>query len=46
MLELALTRILRYIKTNTDLTLCEMANQHVDIFYGRKPTPARGYDLC
>jgi hypothetical protein len=46
MLELALTRVLRYIKTNTDLTLCEMANQHVDIFYGREPTPARGYDLC
>ncbi len=44
MLELALTRVLRYLKTNTDLSLCEMANQHVDIFYGREPTPARGYD--
>ncbi len=29
---------------NTDLSLCEMADQHVDIFYGREPTPARGYD--
>jgi hypothetical protein len=44
MLELALTRVLRYIKTNTDLTLREIALQHVDIFYGREPTPARGYD--
>jgi hypothetical protein len=44
MLELALTRVLRYLKSNTDLTLCEMATQHVDIFYGREPTPARGYD--
>jgi hypothetical protein len=44
MLELALTRVLRYIKSNTDLTLREMATQHVDIFYGREPTPARGYD--
>jgi hypothetical protein len=46
MLELALTRVLRYLKSNTDLSLCEMADQHVDIFYGREPTPARGYDLC
>ncbi len=44
MLELALTRVLRYLKSNTHLTLCEMATQHVDIFYGREPTPARGYD--
>jgi hypothetical protein len=44
MLELALTRVLRYLKSNTDLTLCEMATQHVEIFYGREPTPARGYD--
>ena len=44
MLELALTRVLRYLKTNTDLSLCEMADQHVDIFYGREPTPTRGYD--
>jgi hypothetical protein len=46
MLELALTRVLRYIKSNTNLTLREMAAQHVDIFYGRGPTPARGYDIC
>jgi hypothetical protein len=46
MLKLALTRVLRYIKTNTDLSLCEMAEQHVDIFYGREPTPARAYDVC
>ncbi len=45
MLELALTRVLRYLKTNTDLSLCEMADQHVEIFYGREPTPARGYDI-
>jgi hypothetical protein len=44
MLELALYRVLRYLKSNTDLTLCELADQHVDIFYGRQPTPARGYD--
>ena len=44
MLELALTRVLRYLKSNTDLTLNELANQHVNIFYGREPTPARGYD--
>jgi hypothetical protein len=46
MLKLALTRVLRYIKSNTDLSLCEMAEQHVEIFYGREPTPARAYDLC
>jgi hypothetical protein len=44
MLELALARVLRYLKSNTDLTLNELATQHVDIFYGREPTPARGYD--
>ncbi len=45
MLKLALTRVLRYIKSNTDLSLCEMAEQHVEIFYGREPTPSRAYDL-
>lgn len=45
MLDVTLNRILRYIRTNTDLTLREMATQHVDIFYGREPAPVRGYDL-
>ncbi len=45
MLVVTLTRILRYIKSNTDLSLREIATQHVDIFYGREPPPARGYDL-
>ncbi len=44
MLELALTRVLRYLKSYTHLTLNELATQHIDIFYGREPTPARGYD--
>lgn len=45
MLVITLTRILRYIKSNTDMSLREIASQHIDIYYGRVPTPARGYDL-
>jgi hypothetical protein len=43
-LNLTLTRVLRYLKSNTDLTLRELAEQHIHIYYGREPTPARGYD--
>jgi hypothetical protein len=45
-LNLTLTRVLRYLKSNTDLTLRELAKQHIQIYYGREPTPARGYDIC
>lgn len=36
-----LNRILRFVASNTDLTMRELATQHIDIFYGREPASAR-----
>ena len=35
-----LNRILRFLASNTDQTLRDLATQHIDIFYGRDLTPA------
>ena len=35
-----LNRILRFLASNTDQTLQDLATQHIDIFYGRDLTPA------